>query len=57
MENLIKAPEQYQAVANEDDINVNVELFNEFLKKISIWGYNCISREHYRKVVKHVRLH
>ena len=42
MEALIKASEQYQAVANEDDINVNVEIFNEYMKKISIWDYTCI---------------
>ena len=33
MEALIKAPEQYQAVANEDDINVNVEIFKKYMKK------------------------
>ena len=34
MEALIKASGQYQAVANEDDINVNVEIFNEYMKKL-----------------------
>ena len=51
MENLIKASEQYQAVANEDDNNV--QLFNEFVKKISIWDCNCILREHYLSLAKH----
>ena len=45
MENLIKASEQYQGVVVEDDLNV--ELFTEFMKKICIWDYLCISREHY----------
>ena len=51
MENLIKASEQYQAVANEDDINI--QLFNEFVKKISIWDCKCILREHYLSLAKH----
>ena len=45
MENLIKASEQYQAVAKEEDINP--ELFNEVMRKITVWDYHCITREHY----------
>ena len=51
MENLIKASEQYQAVAKEEDINV--ELFNEFMNKITIWNYLCISREQYLSLPNH----
>ena len=34
MESLIDASEQYQAVAKEQEINV--DLFNEFMKKITV---------------------
>ena len=45
MENLIKVSEQYLAVAKEEDINL--ELFNEVMRKITEWDYRCITREHY----------
>ena len=45
MENLIKVSEQYLAVAKEEDINP--ELFNEVMRKITEWDYHCITREHY----------
>ena len=45
MENLIKVSEQYLAVAKEEDINL--ELFNEVMRKITEWDYHCITREHY----------
>ena len=51
MENLIKAFEQYEPVAKEKDINV--ELFTEFMKKICIWDYACISRELYLSLPNH----
>ena len=51
MENLIKASEQYQAVAKEEGINV--ELFNTFMNKITVWDYLCISREQYLSLPNH----
>ena len=51
MESLIKASEQHQAVAKEEKINT--DLFNEFMKKIIVWDYSCISREHYLSLPNH----
>ena len=51
MESLIKASEQNQAVAKEEKINP--DLFNEFMKKITVWDYSCISREHYLSLPNH----
>ena len=51
MESLIKASEQHQAVAKEEKINT--DLFNEFMKKITVWDYSCISREHYLSLPNH----
>ena len=45
MESLIKATENYQTVAKKEEIDI--DLFNEFMKKLSIWDYHCITREHY----------
>ena len=45
MENLIKVSEQYLAVTKEEDINP--ELFNEVMRKLTEWDYHCITREHY----------
>ena len=42
MENLIKASENYQAMAKEEEINI--DLFNEFMTKITVWDYSCIIR-------------
>ena len=44
MESLIKATENYQTVAKKEEIDI--DLFNEFMKKLSIWDYHCITREH-----------
>ena len=51
MQNLIKTSEQYQPVAKEEEINV--ELFTEFMKKICIWDYACISGELYLSLPNH----
>ena len=42
MESLIKANENYQAMAKETEINI--DLFNEFMRKITLWHYSCIMR-------------
>ena len=41
MENLIKTSEQYQAVAKAEEINI--ELFKQFMNKITVWDYSCVS--------------
>ena len=45
MESLIKATENYQAVAKK--VEIDIDPFNKFMKKISIWDYRCIRRKHY----------
>ena len=45
MESLIKASENYQAVAKDEEINI--ELFNQFMNKVTVWDSSCVSREHY----------
>ena len=48
MESLIKASENYQAVAKMEEINLKNEfIWNEFMRKITVWDYHCITREHY----------
>ena len=42
MENLIKASDNYQAMAKEEEINI--DLFNEFMTIITVWDYSCIMR-------------
>ena len=44
MESLIKASENYQAVAKNEEINI--ELFKQFMIKVTVWDYSCVSREH-----------
>ena len=51
MESLIKASEQYQAVAKEEAINI--EPFTEFMKEICMWDYLCVSRKHYLSLTNH----
>ena len=41
MENLIKTSGQYQAVAKDEEINI--ELFKQFMNKITVWDYSCVS--------------
>ena len=41
MESLIKASENYQAIAKDEEINI--ELLNQFMNKITVWD----TVEHY----------
>ena len=38
MESLIKASENYQAIAKDEEINT--ELLNQFMNKITVWDYS-----------------
>ena len=51
MESLIKASENYQAVAKEEE--TNVEIFNQFMNKITVWDYSSVSREDYLSLPNH----
>ena len=44
MDSLIAASESFYDNSKEEE--VNVELFNSFMKCITIWNYSCITREH-----------
>ena len=48
MDSLIAASESFYDNSKEEE--VNVELFNSFMKRITIWDYSCITREHYLSV-------
>ena len=45
MESLIAAFEGFYDNLKEEE--VNVYLFNSFMRRISVWDYSCITREHY----------
>ena len=45
MDSLIAASESFYDNSKEEE--VNVELFKNFMKHITIWDYSCITREHY----------
>ena len=51
MESLIKASEYHQAVAKEEE--TNVEIFNQFMNKITVWDYSSVSREDYLSLPNH----
>ena len=50
MDAIINLSEQYQTVAKNEDLNI--ELFNHFMNKITVWDYSCNSREHYLSLPK-----
>ena len=45
MENLIATCESLYDKSKEEE--VNVDLFNSFMRRITIWDYSCITREHF----------
>ena len=51
MDSLIAASENFYDYSKEEE--VNVELFNSFMKRITIWDYSCITREHYFSLPNH----
>ena len=51
MDSLITASESFYDNSKEED--VNVDLFNSFMKRITIWDYSCITREHFLSLPNH----
>ena len=51
MDSLIAASENFYDNSKEEE--VNVELFNSFMKRIAIWDYSSITREHYLSLPNH----
>ena len=51
MDSLITASESFYDNSKEEE--VNVDLFNSFMKRITIWDYSCITREHYLSLPNH----
>ena len=51
MESLIAASESFYNKSKEEE--VNLELFNSFMKKITVWHYPCITTEHYLSLPIH----
>ena len=51
MDSLIATSESFYDNSKEEE--VNVELFNSFMKRITIWDYSCITREHYLSLPNH----
>ena len=45
MESLITPSESFYDKSKEEE--VNLELFNSFMKKNAVWDYSCITRAHY----------
>ena len=45
MDSLITASERFYDNSKKEE--VNVDLFNSFMKRITIWDYSCITREQY----------
>ena len=48
MESLIAASESFY-----DEEEVNADLFNSFMKRITVWDYSYITREHYLSLPNH----
>ena len=51
MDSLIAASESFYDNSKKEE--VNVESFNSFMKRITIWDYSCITREHYLSLPNH----
>ena len=51
MDSLITASERFYDNSKEEE--VNVDLFNSFMKRVTIWDYSCITREHYLSLPNH----
>ena len=51
MENLVAASESFYEKSKEEE--VNLELFNSFMQKITVWDYSCITREHCLSLPNH----
>ena len=51
MENLIAASENFYDNSKEEE--VNADLFNSFMRRITVWDYACITRKHYLSLPNH----
>ena len=45
MDSLIASSESFYDNSKKEELNF--DLFNSFIKRITIWDYSCITREHY----------
>ena len=53
MDSLMAASESFYDNSEEEE--VNVDLFNSFMKRITIWNYSFVTREHYLSLLNHVK--
>ena len=53
MDSLMAASESFYDNSKKEE--VNVDLFNSFMKRITIWDYSCVTREHYLSLLNHVK--
>ena len=51
MDRLLAASKSFCDNSKEEE--VNVDLFNSFMKRITIWDYSYITREHYLSLQNH----
>ena len=51
MDSLMAASESFYDNSKEEE--VTVDLFNSFMKIITIWDYSCITKEHYLSLPNH----
>ena len=51
MENLLAAAENFYDNSKEEE--VNADLFNSFMRRITVWDYACITRKHYLSLPNH----
>ena len=54
MEKLIAASKSFYDNSKEEE--VNVDLFNSFMCRITIWDYVCITTEHYLSLPNHEQI-
>ena len=51
MDSLITASERFYDNSKKEE--VNVDLFNSFMKSVTIWDHSCITKEHYLLLPNH----
>ena len=51
MDSLIAASKSFYDNSKEEE--VNVDLFNGFMERSTIWDYSCTTREHYLSLPNH----
>ena len=51
MDSLITASERFYDNSKKEE--VNVDLFNSFMKRITIWDDSCITKENYLSLTNH----